>query len=283
LHGIANNLSIEITQYLDYAKLPPQEREDNFQPRWTLKRLVEWLEKKYEFTCCRETCRKALKKLGFSWKKAKKLLNKANKEDRAAFVKKLKPLLDSATQGKKLLIYIDEAHIHLDTDEGYGWSVKGERFWVNSNSPGLAKVSFYGVYLYNKGQVNLYPYDRANSEYTVDMLERIRAEHPKIPITIIWDGASYHRSAWVTEVAKKLNIEIQRLPAYSPDFMPVEHLWQWLREDVTYHTSYDSKEKLIAEVDCFQQHINSNPLQIADRLWTKTSLDFEQEKLRLSK
>jgi hypothetical protein len=23
-----------------------------------------------------------------------------------------------------LLIFIDEAHIHLDTDEGYGWSVK---------------------------------------------------------------------------------------------------------------------------------------------------------------
>jgi hypothetical protein len=23
---------------------------------------------------------------------------------------------------------IDEAHIHLDTDEGYGWSIKGERF-----------------------------------------------------------------------------------------------------------------------------------------------------------
>ena len=244
---------------------------------------MEWLEKKYEFTCCRETCRKALKKLGFSWKKAKKLLNKANKEDRKAFVKKLKRLLDSATQGKKQLIYIDEAHIHLDTDEGYGWSVKGERFWINSNSPGLAKVSFYGAYLYNKGQVNLYPYDRANSEHTVDVLEKIRAEHPKVPITIIWDGASYHRSAWVAEIAEKLNIEIQRLPAYSPDFMPVEHLWQWLREDVTYHASYDNKEKLITEADFFQQHINSNPLQIADRLWTKTSLDFEQEKLRFSK
>ena len=23
----------------------------------------------------------------------------------------------------------DEAHIHLDTDEGYGWSIEGERFF----------------------------------------------------------------------------------------------------------------------------------------------------------
>ena len=47
------------------------------------------------------------------------------------------------------LIYVDEAHIHLDSDQGYGWSIKGERFWVSSSSPGLEKVSFYGVYLYN--------------------------------------------------------------------------------------------------------------------------------------
>ncbi|MBD2534419.1 hypothetical protein H6G97_34915, partial [Nostoc flagelliforme FACHB-838] len=34
----------------------------------------------------------------------------------------LKSLLDDALQHGQMLIYIDEAHIHLDTDEGYGWS-----------------------------------------------------------------------------------------------------------------------------------------------------------------
>lgn len=42
---------------------------------------------------------------------------------------------------------LDEAHFRQDTDEGYGGSVKGERFWVSSSAPGLgAKVSRYGVY-----------------------------------------------------------------------------------------------------------------------------------------
>jgi hypothetical protein len=31
-----------------------------------------------------------------------------------------------------------------------------------------------------------------------------------------------------------LQIELVPLPGYSPDFMPVEALWRWLREDVTY-------------------------------------------------
>jgi transposase len=44
----------------------------------------------------------------------------------------------------------------------------------------------------------------------------------------IWDGA-------VRDAAARLNIAIVPLPGYSPDLMPVEPLWRWLREDVTYH------------------------------------------------
>jgi hypothetical protein len=42
--------------------------------------------------------------------------------------------------------------------------------------------------------------------------------------------------------------------------MPVEHLWQWLREDITYHTCYDQKADLIAQVDRFQHRINADLL-----------------------
>jgi hypothetical protein len=64
--------------------------------------------------------------------------------------------------------------------------------------------------------------------------------------------------------------------------MPVEHLWAWLREDVTYHTCYETQEQLINQVELFQQRINKNPTDIADRLWTKTELNSNEEKLRFS-
>ncbi|MGD1906938.1 MAG: hypothetical protein ACFB0C_13210 [Leptolyngbyaceae cyanobacterium] len=64
--------------------------------------------------------------------------------------------------------------------------------------------------------------------------------------------------------------------------MPVEHLWQWLREDVTYHTCYDQKADLIAQVEQFQQRINDEPIAIADRLWVTPHLKYDEEKLRLS-
>lgn len=91
--------------------------------------------------------------------------------------------MQDALEHDHLLVFIDEAHIHLDTDEGFGWSVKGERFWVSSCSPGLAKVSFFGVYIYNLGQVRLFPYEVANGLSSIDVLKRIRAELPDQKMT----------------------------------------------------------------------------------------------------
>lgn len=271
-----------IREALNRAATPPQQRQDFPLPRWTLKRLVAWVKENFNIKCCRETLRKGLKALGFSWKKARKLLNKANPKRRAAFVKKLQGILDDARHNRCLLVYIDEAHLHLDTDEGYGWSIKGDRFWVSSSSPGLAKVSFYGLYLFNVGQVRIFPYDCANQLHTVDVLESLRAEFPDIPIVLIWDRAPYHRADFVKNMTKILEMKIEPLPSYSPDFMPVEHLWQWVREDITYHTCYDNAADLIDQVAHFELQINENPQSVVHRLRVTTHLKPEQEKLRLS-
>ena len=43
-------------------------------PRWTLRRLMHWVEQRFGRRFCRETIRAALHRLKLSWKKAKKLL-----------------------------------------------------------------------------------------------------------------------------------------------------------------------------------------------------------------
>jgi transposase len=279
---VETELDRVIRKAIEVAATPPQERQEALQPRWTLKRLVAWVRQQFKIECCRDTVRKVLKRLGFSWKKARKLLNKANTQKRIAYLDKLKGLMQDVLDNHHMLIYIDEAHIHLDTDEGYGWSVKGERFWVSSCSPGRAKVSFYGVYVYNLGEVRIFPYETANGLNTIDVLNKLRTEFPDRPMSLVWDGGSYHRSQIVKDTAAALKINLEPLPAYSPDFMPVEHLWQWLREDVTYHTCYASKADLTAQVSVFQLQINLSPIALADRLWVKTHLDPDEEKLRVS-
>jgi hypothetical protein len=158
--------------------------------------LVGWVGEAFGRTCCRETIRRALHRLELSWKKARKLLGRADPQRREAFIAQVRALLRGAQQDRHRLVYLDEAHIHQDADLGYGWSTRGQRFWVASHSPRLAdKLSFYGLYLYNEGEVRLWPYARANAENTIDVLRRMRAEWPDQPLILIWDGAPYHRTA----------------------------------------------------------------------------------------
>ena len=218
------------------------------------------------------------------WKTAKKLLGRADPERRQAFLEPLQGVLDGAQRDRHLVVSVDEAHLHQDADLGYGWAERGERFWVASSAPGLsARVSFYGLYLYNEGQVRLWPFPRANGEHTIAVLRRLRAEFPDEALILLWDGAPYHRAKIVREAARTLDITLMPLPGYSPDLMPVEALWRWLREDVTSHHGHPCAEDLTRRVADFEARLNRDPFVIADRLWVKDSLDPEEEKLRFSK
>ena len=265
------------------AATPPLEGADPA-PRWTLRRLVHWVRERFGLRCCRETIRAVLHRRKLSWKKAKKLLGRADPERRQAFIEQLQSVLEGAQRDRHLLVYVDEAHIHQDADLGYGWAERGQRFWIASSSPGLsARVSFYGLYLYNEGQVRLWPFPRANGEHTIEVLRRLRAAFPDEALIVLWDGAPYHRAQAVREAATTLGITLMPLPGYSPDLMPVEALWHWLREDVTYHHCQASAEDLTRRVADFEVRLNRDPFVIADRLWVKDILDPEEEKLRFSK
>ena len=64
--------------------------------------------------------------------------------------------------------------------------------------------------------------------------------------------------------------------------MPVEALWRWLREDVTYHHCHVTADDLTRRVAAFEAQVNQRPYAIADRLWVKDRLNPEEEKLRFS-
>ncbi|MEO0948903.1 MAG: transposase [Cyanobacteria bacterium J06641_5] len=156
-------------------------------------------------------------------------------------------------------------------------------------------MSFDGVYLYNLAQVHLSPflcalqfgwniriehrYDCANQFHTIALLKRLRVEFPDVPIKLIWDGAPARRARTMQAAAEILPVRLEPLPAASPDFMPVEHLWHWRQEAVTYHACYDRKADLLAQVERLQCRVNAQPIAIADRLWVKSCLDPDEEKL----
>ena len=74
-------------------------------------------------------------------------------------------------------------------------------------------------------------------------------------------GPRSYRAKAVREAARALDIELMPLPGYSPDLMPVEELWRWLREDVTYHHCHASADDLTRRVADFEVRLNRDPFE----------------------
>src|SRR3954447_12463415 len=68
----------EVVRAAQAAAARPSTVEEAPPPRWTLRRLVQWVEQQFGRRYCRETIRAALHRLKLSWKKAKKLLGRAD-------------------------------------------------------------------------------------------------------------------------------------------------------------------------------------------------------------
>jgi hypothetical protein len=81
-------------------------------------------------------------------------------------------------------------------------------------------------------------------------------------------------------VSRRLRVEIP--PGHSPDPMPVEALWHWLRADVTCHHCHATAEDLTRRVAAREASVHASPHAAADRLWVKDHLDPNEEKLRFS-
>ena len=282
LPGVEAGLGETVRAAQRSAAAPPVAGADPA-PRWTLRRLVGWVRERFGRTCCRETIRAALHRLGLSWKKAKKLLGRADPERRQAFVEQIQDLLAGAQRDRHLLVYLDEAHIHQDADLGYGWAERGRRLWVASPSPRLSdKLSFYGLYLYNEGEVRLWPYARANGEHTIDVLRRLRAEWPEDKLVVVWDGASYHRAGMVREAATG-STSTRAVARLQPRLHAGRGTLALAPRGCHLSSLPSHRRGSQPTVAAFETRLNHDACAVADRLWVKDHLDPDEEKLRFSK
>jgi transposase len=252
---------------------------------WTLKKLCGWVESTLGRRVSRSLLRRILKAGGLSWKKCKKLLRKANPQQRATFVEEFQRLFARMCRDEICIVYVDEAHFHQDLDLGYTWAPVGKPVWRASTSPPLAaRINWYGAYDFSQGRAFIWQEGKCNGEHTRQFLQRLTAwlQLAGRQLVIIWDGASWHRSHSVRTQAQQLGIELLQLPAYSPDLNPIEGLWKWMRAEVTQHFCHDSLPDLFDDCKAFIDRINLDPDAMISRLWPKFDLDPDYEKLLLS-
>jgi transposase len=82
-----------------------------------------------------------------------------------------------------------------------------------------------------------------------ELLQGLSATYAKEEILLFADSAGWHQSK---ELQKPANIQLELLPPYSPELNPVEHLWDYIREQKGFNNytfaSMDELENHLEEV-----------------------------------
>jgi transposase len=239
---------------------------------WHWKAVRQFVGDRYGVSLARSACQHYLRRLGFVVKRPEKRLLKADEAKRAAFVAAYADLRAEAKTSGAKLFFVDEAHFYADVDPHGMWVLKGTPALVDSTSPRYGeKASYYSAVCVETGEVEAMPLaGNSSADTSVRFLQQLRAHHPE-PLVVVWDNGPAHGGDPVREYLRTpdLHLRLIRLPAYSPDFNADEHIWAWVREEVTANTCFGTAANVRAAVDPFFAGLAARQDEVKQRCRTE--------------
>jgi len=205
-----------------------------------------------------------LKNMGFSYQKARFVSDHLSEAKRLEWRQTRWPKsLYQAKQRKALLLFGDEASFAQWGSLSYTWAPKGQQPEVPTSGKRKA-YKVFGLIDYFSGRFFYKAHaGRFNSESYASFLLDVLSQTTQ-HVVVIQDGARYHTSkamrAFFTIHADRLTIE--QLPAYSPDFTPIEHLWKKGKKEATHLKHFPAFTDLQQEVDRALLHFAQTPREI---------------------
>jgi transposase len=239
---------------------------------WHWKAVRRFVSERFGLTLSRSSCRNYLHRLGFVVKRPTKRLLKADEAKRETFVTEYAALRAEADVTGAKHFFVDEAHFYADVDLHGKWVLKGTPALVDSTSPRYGeKASYYAAVCLETGEVEAMPLTgNGSAETSVSFLQQLRAHHAA-PLVVFWDNAPAHGGAPLRDdlTTPDLHLRLVRLPAYSPDFNADEHLWAWVRAEVTANTCFGTADTVRAHVDPFFAGLATRKDEVTQRCRTE--------------
>lgn len=107
--------------------------------------------------------------------------------------------------------------------------------------------------------------EKFNSETYLNFLEKVLAKkfYPR-PVCYIQDNASYHKDSRVWEwfAENRSWLHVKNLPPYCPELNATENIWHYTRVNGIHNHYFDSKEKIITNLEKVFFDIKKHPEKI---------------------
>jgi len=191
-----------------------------------------------------------LRNMGLSFHKGRFVSDHLDPQKRKEWLERTWPAVYQLAQKTGASVFFgDEASFPQWGSLGYTWGIRGHQTEIPTSGKRKA-YKVFGLIEFFSGQAWFKGHDgRLNSEtYTAflqDVLSKVKG-----PIILIQDGAKYHTSAFC-KAFFKLNqhrLLVVQLPAYSPDYNPIEQLWKNIKEKGIHMVYFPTFEALTQKV-----------------------------------
>jgi transposase len=213
---------------------------------WSLKLLIKWIKDRFGLIFSREGIRKVLHKLGFRYGKPSYIFILANKQEQKKFIRKLRRKLK---QGKTIL-FCDESIAEQHPTLHRMWMLNRVKIPTLGNH---AKSKLFGAVNPFSGNVLWRITKRLTAQEFICFLEMLKTHYSGRKILLCIDNFATHKAHEVRKYIKDNSnwLEILYLPAYSPQFNPIEQLWKYMKYCVTHNTFYYTIEELTIAIENF--------------------------------
>jgi transposase len=205
-----------------------------------------------------------LDQLGFSFQKAGFVSDHLDAAVRIHWQTQTWPeIFRLARKQKALLLFGDEASFAQWGSLSYTWAPKGQQPTVKTSGKRKA-YKVFGLIDFFSGRLFWQAHTgRFNSTSYADFLTDVLAQTQQ-HIILIQDGARYHTSQVMQDffATHAERLTKFQLPAYSPDFNPIEKLWKKVKKQATHVKYFATFEALIASVHTTLQQFAQLPTEI---------------------
>jgi transposase len=130
----------------------------------------------------------------------------------------------------------DEVRMDQEAITRRAWITKGGKTIIKVNRDRESQ-SYIGFLNQKTGECETFEMPWQKSSEVLKAYESFLANHPDKRVVVVWDNASFHKSAEIRAALGKGNllerVHLISMPPYAPDHNPIEHVWKEAKQDIS--------------------------------------------------
>lgn len=265
-HGRKNKLNTVQKKELKTIILEGPEASGYKTGIWTSALIQELIYKKFDVQYSLGYISQLLNQINLSHKKVETFCYKGNPEEQRKWKQETFPeLLKKVKLENASLLFQDEATFKLWTGKAYSWGEKGKKIKAKISMDREYRILIGSIDL-QTGKLTCSKVKEFNNVAYVNYLRYLLTRYQNKKIYLVTDGSPIHKAGAVNKFLEKNKefIELVKLPAYSPQFNPIEKIWKKIKQKFTHNRCfktindlehalrlalidfYDNKEKVLS-------------------------------------